>query len=67
MHLLFSKVATLMVSHVPLGPEALAAALRALERPLVDVDSHMNSKILLLTEGFSTAWELALVGLSSIM
>ena len=32
-----------MVSHVPLGPEALAAALWTLEGPLVDVDPHVNA------------------------
>ena len=56
-----------MVSHVPLGPEALSAALWALERPLVDMDPHMNAKILLLTEGFATSREGALVRLSPIV
>ena len=56
-----------MVSHVALGPEALAAPLWALEGPLVDMDPHVNAKILLFTEGFSTSWEGALVGLSPIV
>lgn len=56
-----------MVSHVSLGPEALPAALWALERPLVDMDPHMNAKILLLAEGFPASREGALVRLSPIV
>ena len=42
-NLLVSKVATFVVPHVPLGPEALSAALWALERPLIDMDPHVNA------------------------
>ena len=60
-------MASLVVSHVPLGPEALSAALWALERPLVDMDPHVNAKILLLAEGFPAARKGALVRLSPIV
>ena len=66
-NLLISKVATLVVSHVAFGPETLSTALWALEGPLVNMDPHVNAKILLFTEGFSTSWEGALVGLSPIV
>jgi len=65
--LLVSKVPALMVTHVALGPEALAAALRAVEGPLVGVDPLMDAEILLLTEGFATGGEVALVRLSAVM
>ena len=65
--LLVSKVPALMVPHVALGPEALAAALRAVEGPLVGVDPLVDAEILLLTEGFAAAGEVALVGLSAVM
>lgn len=38
-----SKVTTFVVPHVSLGPETLSAALWALERPLIDVDPHVNA------------------------
>ena len=42
MYLLFTEVATLMVSHIALGPKALSASLWARIGSLVLVDSHMN-------------------------
>ena len=60
-------MASLVVTHVSLGPEALAAALWALEGALVDVDAHVNAKILFFTEGFSTAWERTLEGLGPVV
>ena len=58
---------SLVVSHVSFCPEALATALWTLERPLVDMDPHVNAKILLLTEGFATAWERTFKGLRSVV
>ena len=56
-----------MVTHVALGAETLTAALWALEGSLIDVDPHMDAKILFLTEGFATGWECTLVRLCSVM
>ena len=58
---------SLVVTHVAFGPEALAAALWALEWTLVLMDPHVDAKILLLTEGFPTGWERTLKGLSSVV
>lgn len=42
LHLLFSKVATLMISHIAFGPKALPTTLRTGIRALVLMDSHVN-------------------------
>ena len=60
-------MASLVVSHVSFGAEALATALGALEGPLVGVDSHMDSEILFLTEGFAASRVYTLVGLGPIV
>ena len=60
-------MASLVVSHVAFGAEALATALGALEGPLVGVDSHMDSEILFLTEGFAASRVDTLVGLGPIV
>ena len=60
-------MASLVVSHVAFGTEALATALGALEGPLVGVDSHMDSEILFLTEGFAASRVYTLVGLGPIV
>ena len=60
-------MASLVVTHVTLGPEALAAALWALEGTFVDMDPHMNAKILFFTEGFSTGRECTLKGLGAVV
>lgn len=67
MHLLFSKVATLMVSHIALCSKALPATLWTLIRSCVLVDSHMNFQVLLLTKGLVAARKGTLEGLCSIM
>ena len=41
--LLVSKVASLVVSHITLGPEALTASLWAVEGSLVDMDALMDA------------------------
>ena len=56
-----------MVSHVALGPEALAAPLWALEGPLVGMDSHVDPQILLLTEGLTAARVCTLIRLGPIV
>ena len=56
-----------MVTHVPLGPEALTASLRALEGSLVDMDPHVDAQILFLTEGFTASWESTLEGLRPVV
>ena len=56
-----------MVTHVALGAETLTAALWALEGSLIDVDPHMDAKILFLTEGFAAAWECTLKGLGPVV
>ena len=66
-NLLVSKVATFVVSHVTFGPETLSTTLWAFEGSLIGMDSHVNAKILLLTEGFPTSREGALVRLSPIV
>ena len=55
MDLLVSKVTSLVIKHVSLGPKALTAALWAWEWSLVDMDPLVDAKILLFTEGFLTA------------
>ena len=58
---------SLVVQHVSFGAEALAAALRAGERPLVRVDPLMNLQILFLAEALVAARELALKGLCPVV
>ena len=65
--LLVPEVASLVVTHVPLGPEALPASLWALKGSLIDMNPHVDAQILLLTEAFSTAWVRALEGLSAVV
>ena len=55
LHLLFSKVATLMVSHIAFGPKALPATLRTRIRALVLMDSHVNFEVLFLAKGLVAA------------
>ena len=62
-----SKVATLVVKHIPSCPEALTAALWTRKGPLVLVDSDVNLEVLLLTEGFITAGKRTLERLCPIM
>ena len=66
-YLLVSKVAALVITHVPLRPEALTAALGTRIGPLILVNPHMDLEVLLLTEGFTTAREWTLEWLCSIM
>ena len=66
-HLLISKVASFMISHVAFGPEALSTPLWALEGPLISMNPHMDSEILLLTECFTATRVFTLVGLSPIV
>jgi hypothetical protein len=53
-YLLLTVVAALVVAHVSFGAKAFAAALGAGERPFIPVDSDVNLKVLLLTEGLRT-------------
>ena len=66
-HLLIPKVATLVVKHIPLCPEALTAALWTRVRPPILVDSGVNLEVLLLTEGFIAARKRTLKWLCPIM
>lgn len=43
-----------MIHHVALGPEALATSLRALVRPFVVVNTHVNQQIMLVVERLVT-------------
>ena len=56
MHLLISKVATLVVKHIPLRAKALTAVLRARKRLLICMDSLVDLEVLSLTEGLAAAW-----------
>ena len=57
-----------MISHVAFGPEALSTPLmRTLEGPLISVNPHVDTKILLLTECFTATRVFTLVGLSPIV
>ena len=56
-----------MVPHVSLRSEALAAALRAGEWPLVLVNPDVDVEILLFTEGLAAPWEVTLEGLRAIV
>ena len=67
MHLLVPKVAALVITHVSLRPEALAAILRARKGPRVLVDSVVDLEVLLLAEGLAAARKGTLVGLCPIM
>ena len=60
-------MASFVVPHVSLGPEALPAALRALEGALIVMDPHMDAQILFLTEGFTASWERTLEGLGLVV
>ena len=65
-HLLISRVAALVVKHVPLGAEGLTAVmLRASKRTLVSVDAHVNIEVLLLAESFAAGGIGALKRLSA--
>jgi hypothetical protein len=48
--LLDSVVASEVVHHVAFGAEALAAVLRALERPVVVVHAHVHRKVVSVVE-----------------
>ena len=56
-----------MISHVAFGPEALSTPLWALEGPLIGMNPHVDSEILLLTECFTATRVFTLVGLSPIV
>ena len=56
-----------MISHVAFGPEALSTPLWALEGPLISMNPHVDSEILLLTECFTATRVFTLVGLSPIV
>ena len=56
-----------MVTHVPLGPEALTASLWTLEGSYIIVYPHMNTQILFLTKGLTTARNFTREGLSPVM
>lgn len=56
-----------MVSHVAFGSETLTTALWALKGPLVSMNPHVDSEILLLTEGFAAAWMCTLIGLGPVV
>ena len=60
-------MATLVITHVSLRPEALPAALGAGERPLVLVNPDMDVQVLLLTESFIAAGKGALEGLGAVV
>ena len=60
-------MASFVVPHISLGPEALPAALRALEGALIVMDPHMDAQILFLTEGFTASWERTLEGLGLVV
>ena len=62
-----SKVATLVVTHVPSCSEAFTAALWTWEGSLFLVDSGVNLEVLLLTEGFTTTREWTLEWLCPIV
>ena len=64
---LISKVATLMVTHVPLCSEALTAALWTRIGTLFLVNSDVNLEVLLLTESLTTALKRTLEWLCPIM
>ena len=53
LYLLDGVVASKVVHHVALGAEALAAALRALERPVVVVDPHVHLQVVPVVERFA--------------
>lgn len=61
------EVAALVVLHVPLGSEALAAALGTDEGAFVFVDTHVDPEVLLLRECFTTAGVLTLKWLRAIV
>ena len=61
------KVATLVVTHIPLCSKALTTPLWTWVGPLVLVDYDVNLEVLLLTEGFATAREWTLERLCTIM
>ena len=58
---------TLVVTHIPLCPEALAATLWTRKGSLILVDSGVNLEVLLLTESLATARKRTLVWLRPVM
>ena len=66
-YLLFSKVATFVITHVALRSEAFSTILGAGERTFILVYAHMNLKVLLLAKRFITRREGALERLCSIV
>ena len=60
-------MATLVVTHVSLRPEALAATLWTRIGPFILVDPEMYLEVLLLTEGLVAVWIGTLEGLSPIV
>ena len=67
MYLLVPKVATLMITHVPLRSEALTTVLWARIGPVILVDSVVDLEVLLLTEGLAAGRKGTLIGLCPIM
>ena len=66
-YLLVSKVASFVVTHVSLCPEALTAALWTRIGPLILVNPDMDLEVLLLTEGLVAVWIWTLEGLCPVM
>ena len=60
-------MATLVVTHVSLRPEALTATLWTRIGPFILVDSEMYLEVLLLTEGLVAVWIRTLEGLRPIV
>ena len=56
-----------MITHVPLRPEALTAALGTRIGPLILVNPHMDLEVLLLAEGLAAGWIWTLEWLRPIM
>ena len=48
-----------MINHIAFGPEALATLLRALKRPLVIMNPHMNVQNVTIVEPFATGLDWA--------
>ena len=65
--LLFSEMASLVVAHVALRPEAFSTILRAYEGPLVLVDPDVNIQVLLFGKGLAAIRKSALKGLRPIV
>ena len=67
MYLLVPKVASLVITHVPLRSEALTTILRTRIRQLVLMDSLVNLEVIFLAEGLAAGRKGTLVRLCPIM